>query len=95
MMRIDPAADLAEIVELVEPVRRGGVEHPAGFQFAVVRRHRKSVVVKTADGAELMLPPRLVRTVKPAPTPPPPRPTLQGIIACGLLTTAAELGATS
>jgi len=63
MIRIEPVAVDREVVELLEPVRRGGVLYEAGRQFAVVRRAAKSVVVLTEANEKLMLPPRLVRRV--------------------------------
>lgn len=92
-MRIEPAAELAEVVELVEPVRRGGLGYPAGHQFAVVRRHRKSVVVRSEGGVELGLPPNLVRRVKAAPAGTAPPADLAGLEAAGLLKRASEVGA--
>ncbi len=77
-------------VELTEPARRGGVDYPAGHQFALMNATARTAYCLTADGVRVVLPVAVLKTVGVGPLPR-PKPDLAAMRKSGLLKSAAEL----
>lgn len=79
------------VVELTEPVRRGGVLYPTGYQFTVLSITAEVVAARDeSDGNRVVLPVGVVKAVV-EPTPQRRRPTLAALKAAGLVKKGSDL----
>lgn len=79
------------VVELLEPVRRGGTAYPAGHQFERLSVTPVTAVCRDAEGRCVRIARRVLADVKPADPPKPAPRTLAELVRAGLVKPALAL----